>query len=321
MRCKDLQALLQKRTKLIFAHFSGRLSKLSVSDFARLVETFDQHECSFVSVTQAFNTSTSMGRLTLNVLLSFAQFEREVTAERIRDKIAASKKKGIWMGGLVPLGYDVEQIEGGRRLIINEVEAATVRRLFELMKEAGNLGEAARRAKREGHVSKLRHRNDGSLTFGGKPLSRGQLHYLLRNPIYTGKIRHRDQVFNGLHEPVISDELFEEVGVILDANRQGGTRSVKARRKDFPLAGRIIDGTGKHLSTTWTTSKGKVHRYYVSRPGKVQRPRRINAAKLETTIETAVQERLNELEDRFATSLTHAEIEDRTSSRFRRLPL
>lgn len=178
MRCKDLQALLQKRTKLIFAHFSERLSKLSVSDFARLVETFDQHECSFVSVTQAFNTSTSMGRLTLNVLLSFAQFEREVTAERIRDKIAASKKKGIWMGGLVPLGYDVEQIEGGRRLIINEVEAATVRRLFELMKEAGNLGEAARRAKREGHVSKLRHRNDGSLTFGGKPLSRGQLAHL-----------------------------------------------------------------------------------------------------------------------------------------------
>ena len=158
----------------------------SLADFAKMVEVFDARGVSFVAVTQQFNTTTSMGRLTLNVLLSFAQFEREVTGERIRDKIAASKRKGIWMGGLVPLGYEVRD----RQLVINEAEAATVRRIFTRYCELGSVRLLKEELDRNGVRSKIRVSKNG-VESGGQAFSRGALYTLLRNPIYVGEIRHK----------------------------------------------------------------------------------------------------------------------------------
>ena len=157
-------------------------------DFAKIVEVFDAHSVSFVSITQAFNTATSMGRLTLNVLLSFAQFEREVTGERIRDKIAASKKKGMWMGGYPPLGYDVK----GRKLVVNEAEAETVRCIFRRYQELGSVRLLEEHLDEAGIVSKLRTAPDGR-PYGGKPIVRGALYHMLQNRIYRGEIVHKDQ--------------------------------------------------------------------------------------------------------------------------------
>ena len=165
----------------------------SLADFAKIVDVLDAPGASFVSVTQSFNTATSMGRLTLKMLLSFAQFEREVTAERIRDKIAASKRKGMWMGGLVPLGYDAD----GRTLRISETEARIVRRLYDLYLERGTLREVKEQAEQEGLRSKLRQSPSGR-TSGGKPLDRGQIQHLLSNPVYAGRIRHKIAASNTL---------------------------------------------------------------------------------------------------------------------------
>ena len=182
-----LQQLLQDiendEIDVIVVYKVDRLTR-ALSDFARIVEIFDRHEVSFVSVTQQFNTTTSMGRLTLNVLLSFAQFEREVTGERIRDKIAASKKKGMWMGGNPPLGYDAHD----RKLVVNEEEAATVRRIFRLYRQIRSVRELRHRLDAEGITSKRRVMRDGSVT-GGKPTNRGALYHLLRNRIYLGRSR------------------------------------------------------------------------------------------------------------------------------------
>ena len=170
----------------------------SLADFVRLVEIFDTQGVSFVSVTQQFNTTSSMGRLTLNVLLSFAQFEREVTGERIRDKIAASKKKGMWMGGNVPLGYDAS--EGA--LVMNPVEAETVRRIFSLYRELGSVRRIKEEADRLGLQTK-RHVTASGTERGGKPFARGHLYSLLSNPIYAGQIAHKGQLFPGQHLSLI----------------------------------------------------------------------------------------------------------------------
>ena len=178
----------------------------SLADFAKLVERLDGAGASFVSVTQSFNTATSMGRLTLNVLLSFAQFEREVTAERIRDKIAASKRKGLWMGGLVPFGFDAE----GRTLKIREDEAAVVRELFALYVELGSVRAVHEEATRLGFRSRLRMLGNGK-TVGGGAFSRGHIHQMLSNPIYVGRIRHKHLVHDGLHPAIVSPEIWDEV--------------------------------------------------------------------------------------------------------------
>jgi site-specific DNA recombinase len=170
----------------------------SLSDFARMVEIFDGHQVSFVAVTQQFNTTTSMGRLTLNVLLSFAQFEREVTGERIRDKIAASKRKGMWMGGLVPLGYEVRD----RQMTVVESEAATVRHIFQRYCELGSVRLLKEDLDRDGLRSKLRLASNGSRS-GEKSFSRGALYTLLRNPIYVGEIRHKGARYPGQHQPIV----------------------------------------------------------------------------------------------------------------------
>ena len=177
----------------------------SLADFAKMVELFDAHGVSFVAVTQQFNTTTSMGRLTLNVLLSFAQFEREVTGERIRDKIAASKRKGMWMGGVPPLGYDVRE----RRLVINPAEADTVRNIYERYLELGCVRQLSKELEQRGIKSKVRVSRNG-IKSGGCRFSRGALYELLANPIYIGEIRHKQERHPGQHEAILSKELWEK---------------------------------------------------------------------------------------------------------------
>ncbi len=200
------------RVQVIVVYKVDRLTR-SLADFAKIVEILDRSKASFVSVTQAFNTTTSMGRLTLNVLLSFAQFEREVTGERIRDKIAASKRKGMWMGGPVPLGYDVRD----RKLVINEAEAATVRHMFERYLVHGSLVDTAEALASDGVVGKRRIMTSGKVV-GGQPLDRGGLAHLLRNPLYIGKVRHRSLVYDGEHPAIVPAELWDAVQAKLDAN-------------------------------------------------------------------------------------------------------
>src|SRR3981081_1069937 len=182
----------------------------SLADFAKIVEIFDAAGVSFVAVTQQFNTTTSMGRLTLNVLLSFAQFEREVTGERIRDKIAASKQKGMWMGGLVPFGYEVHE----RRLMVNQSEAETVREIFRRYLELGGVRLLMEELNRRGIRSKVRVAKDGK-TSGGTSFFRGALYLVLSNPIYIGEIRHKGVRHPGLHEPIVERELWDKTQLLL----------------------------------------------------------------------------------------------------------
>jgi site-specific DNA recombinase len=188
------------RVDVVVVYKVDRLTR-SLADFARLVEIFDAQGVSFVSVIQQFNTTSSMGRLTLNVLLSFAQFEREVTGERIRDKIAASKKKGMWMGGIVPLGYDASE----RTLVINPAEAETVRHIFALYRELGCVRRVKEEADRLG-LSTKRSTTASGTERGGRPFSRGHIYHLLSNPIYIGEIAHKGQLYPGQHPALIDAE-------------------------------------------------------------------------------------------------------------------
>lgn len=231
----------------------------SLADFAKLVDRLDAAGASFVSVTQSFNTSTSMGRLTLNVLLSFAQFEREVTAERIRDKIAASKAKGMWMGGNVPLGYDAN----GRTLTINEIEAETVRTVFDLYEQHGTIRSVAIEAERLGLRSKTRQTRTGA-TVGGCFLKRGQIHYLLTNPVYAGYIRHKQIVHEGAHLPIINPIRWQSVQDHLKAKASRARRKPNGAVEASPLAGKLFDETGDRLTPSHANKQGRRYRYYVS---------------------------------------------------------
>ena len=216
----------------------------------------------FVSVTQSFNTATSMGRLTLHMLLSFAQFEREVTAERIRDKVAASKRKGLWMGGRVPLGYKKD----GRTLRINEAEAETVRTLYALYRKHETLRQVKAEADRLRLRTKRRFTADGTRT-GGLPFRRGHLHCLLTNPLYAGRIRHQRRVYEGQHPSIIAPELWDAVQTQLQAGAaKPRRRTTKGRAARSPLAGKLFDETGDRLTPSHTKKKnGQRLRYYVSR--------------------------------------------------------
>ena len=235
----------------------------SLADFARIVEAFDKREVSFVSVTQAFNTTSSMGRLTLNVLLSFAQFEREVTGERIRDKIAASKAKGMWMGGVPPLGYDLPEA-GSRKLQVSNAEADTVRHIFSRYLALGSVHALQRELAASGIHSK-RHCTRRGKEMGGTIFSRGALFHLLRNRIYLGQIVHRDMVHDGEHEAIVDGELFAAVQRSLDAHaRRYGARG-KQRIIRAPLTGKLFDASGEPMSPTFSRGQsGKSYRYYVS---------------------------------------------------------
>ena len=256
------------RVDMVVVYKIDRLTR-SLADFAKLVERLEAARCSFVSVTQAFNTSSSMGRLTLNVLLSFAQFEREVTAERIRDKIAASKKKGLWMGGLAPLGYDPHPDPSRRELVVNEAEAQTVRRLFALYLEHGCLNATARAAEGAGLRSKRRVFTNGRVQ-GGTLFSRGQAHKILTNPVYRGLIRHKDKTWPGTHPAIVDADLWEQVQDRLQAasaRRRGTDNSSGASQEvgsTAPLIGKFRDETEDLLTPTHTQRHGRRLRYYVS---------------------------------------------------------
>jgi DNA invertase Pin-like site-specific DNA recombinase len=230
----------------------------SLADFARIVEQFDAHGVSFVSVTQAFNTTSSMGRLTLNVLLSFAQFEREVTGERIRDKIAASKAKGMWMGGLPPLGYDAPATSE-RILRVNQEEAATVRSIFERYLELGSVHKLVQDLEARGIHSKERAYANGRVT-GGQPFSRGALFHLLRNRVYLGEIVHKGDAYAGLHEAIVERAMFDAVQRMLNEHRRQRTsRSHQAA----PLVGKLFLADGRRLTPTHSRgARGKAYRYY-----------------------------------------------------------
>lgn len=252
-----MQAVDDKRVDQIVVYKIDRLTR-SLADFAKLVERLDAAEASFVSVTQSFNTATSMGRLTLNVLLSFAQFEREVTAERIRDKIAASKRKGLWMGGNVPLGYQAN----GRTLKIDDEEANTVRTLYDLYLEHGLIREVKNRADDLDLRSRRRVRGAGRVS-GGTAFDRGHIHHILSNPIYAGRIRHKGQVYDGQHPAIIDPDVWDQVQQTLEgaATKVRGTTR-KATRS--PLVGKLFDETGDRLTPSHSRKAGKRLRYYIS---------------------------------------------------------
>ncbi len=231
----------------------------SLTDFAMLVDRFDAAGASFVSVTQSFNTATSMGRLTLNVLLSFAQFEREVTAERIRDKISASKKKGMWMGGLTPLGYD----SPNRLLVVNEAEAQTVRTIFDLYLKLGNVRLVKQETNRLGLRTKHRPHASGTAR-GGTTFSRGRIYYLLSNPVYIGRIRHKDVSYVGEHDPIIDMESWEATQAQL-AEQRGRGRGRSSSKALSPLAGKFTDETGDRLTASHARKGARRYRYYISR--------------------------------------------------------
>jgi len=250
-----LQAMLAEidagRIDSVVVYKIDRLTR-SLTDFAKLVDRLDAANCSFVSVTQAFNTSSSMGRLTLNVLLSFAQFEREVTAERIRDKIAASKKKGLWMGGNPPLGYDPHPDPTRRELVLNETEAKTVRTLFELHRSSGNLRKTAEHARAQGLRSKLRLNRKGPAR-GGRVMDRGHIHRILTNPIYRGLIQHKSQTYPAKHPAIIDEALWVDVQnqlQLASAKRRGGTSCATPPPSHARWKGRREDATGPALSKT-----------------------------------------------------------------------
>ena len=250
------------RIDMIVVYKIDRLTR-SLSDFARLIDRLEAAGCSFVSVTQAFNTSSSMGRLTLNVLLSFAQFEREVTAERIRDKLAASKKKGMWMGGVVPLGYNAKE----RALHINAEEAALVHEIFSLYRTHRSVARVET-ILAERRVRTKRHSFASGRTRGGVSFTRGAIHHLISNPIYIGKIRHKEQLHEGLHDAIIEPDLWDDVQKTLAANTRG-VQCAKAkphhgRAVRSPLAGKLQDETGDRLTPSHAVKSGRRYRYYVS---------------------------------------------------------
>jgi len=246
------------RVDQIIVYKIDRLTR-SLSDFSKIVDILDAAEASFVSVTQSFNTATSMGRLTLNMLLSFAQFEREVTAERIRDKIAASKRKGLWMGGQVPLGYDAS----GRTLKIRDDEAQTIRMLYDLYEEHGTVRAVKAEAARLGLRTRQRNAADGTVS-GGGAFDRGHIHHILTNPIYAGRIRHKDKVHEGQHDPIIDPERWDRIQHVL---QQGAAKSrgYKTAKRRSHLCGKLFDETGDRLTPSHAkTRKGVRLRYYVS---------------------------------------------------------
>ena len=252
------------RVDTIVVYKIDRLTR-SLADFARIVDRLDKAEASFVSVTQSFNTTTSMGRLTLNVLLSFAQFEREVTGERIRDKIAASKAKGMWMGGLPPLGYDPPTDQTTRALVRNEVEAVQVRSIFNLYLELGSVLALEARLAQEGARSKVWVSARGKRS-GGVALSRGALFHMLRNRVYLGQIVHGDASVANCHPAIVDDDLFAKVQTQLTANtRVRSARPLRSAR--LALRGLVFDADGHPMSPSFGYGRGgRVYRYYVSAP-------------------------------------------------------
>ena len=278
---------------VIVVYKVDRLTR-SLADFAKLVELFDQHNVSFVSVTQQFNTTTSMGRLTLNVLLSFAQFEREVTSERIRDKISASKRKGLWVGGMAPLGYDTKK----RKITVNEAEAERVRDIFRSYLKLGSLNLLMADLRKRGIVTKLRTLKTGE-TVGGVPFTRGSLAHLLRNRFYIGEVAFKGEVLNGEQPAILDKGLFDAVQAKLteQANNHKATRM----NSEALLIGRIFDDCGNRMSPTHARKSRIKYRYYLSsalvqgQPQCAGSVRRVPAAEIEALVIGSLREHLKPL--------------------------
>src|SRR5262245_41148534 len=245
------------KVQIVVVYKVDRLTR-SLADFAKLIELFDAHGVSFVSVTQQFNTTTSMGRLMLNVLLSFAQFEREVTGERIRDKIAASKKKGLWMGGTPPLGYEVRD----RKLVVNEAEAEEVRRIFRRYMQLGTVAKLMVALVAEGCRTK-RYTGASGRTYGDRAFSRGHLYRILSNRIYLGEIVHKDASYPGEHRAIVATELWNRVQALLAASHHA-VRTDERVASPALLKGLIFDGAGNRMSPSHAVKRGVRYRYYVS---------------------------------------------------------
>ncbi|WP_082012489.1 recombinase family protein [Belnapia sp. F-4-1] len=276
----------QGRVDVIVVYKIDRLSR-SLMDFAKLVETMEAHDVTFVSVTQSFNTTTSMGRLTLNVLLSFAQFEREVIGERIRDKFAASRARGMWMGGKVPLGYDVRD----RKLVPNEAEAVRVRRVFEIFVETGSGTETAKRLQAESVTSR-----------SGRPLDKGDVYKLLNLRTYVGEVTHKGQVYPGEHDAIVPRPLWEKAHATLQVSPRA--RAAQNRQHAPALLKGLIFGIdGRALSPTHCRKNDRLYRYYVAQrvlkgdtiedDGIV---RRVSAAEIETAVINQVRALLRQPE-------------------------
>lgn len=279
---------------VIVVYKVDRLTR-SLADFAKLVELFDQHDVSFVSVTQQFNTTTSMGRLTLNVLLSFAQFEREVTSERIRDKIAASKRKGLWVGGKVPLGYAVKD----RNVIVVEREAAQVRAIFQRYLKLGSIYRLMPELQKRGIVTKVQALNTGK-SIGGIPFTSGPLSYLLRNRFYVGEVVYKDEILPGPQAPILDRSLFDAVQQKL-ANQLNNNIATRSRSEAL-LIGKLFDDHGNPMSPSHTRKKGLKYRYYVSQPVMRGQPQkagtfaRVPALAIESLVVQAIRERIKPTE-------------------------
>jgi site-specific DNA recombinase len=287
-----LEDLRAGKVDIIVVYKVDRLTR-SLADFAKLVELFDQHGVSFVSVTQQFNTTTSMGRLTLNVLLSFAQFEREVTSERIRDKIAASKRKGLWVGGMAPLGYDTKD----RKITVNDAEADRVRDIFRSYLELGSLNLLMADLCNRGIVTKVRALKTGQ-TVGGISFTRGPLAYLLRNRFYVGKVAFKGETLAGEQPAIVDQDLFDAVQAKL--NEQINNHRVSRTKSEALLLGRIYDDRGHKMTPSHVRKRGIKYRYYISSAllqGQAEQAgtvSRIPADEIEALVVKCVRGHLNE---------------------------
>jgi len=291
MERPGLQRLLRDveagRIDVIVVYKVDRLSR-SLGDFARIVEVFDRHNASFVSITQAFNTTTSMGRLTLNILLSFAQFEREVIGERIRDKFAASRARGMWMGGVPPLGYDV----GDRKLVVNETEADLVRLVFARFLRLGSATKLAQELRRAGHTTKSWTTQDGKHR-PGKLIDKGALYKVLNNRVYLGEAVHKGVSHPGEHAAIIDPATWDKVQAVLAANRVARANGTRAQTSAL-LRGLIFAPGGHAMTPSHTRKAGRLYRYYVAtdaiRQGYADCPvRSVPAAEIEEAVVAQVR--------------------------------
>jgi DNA invertase Pin-like site-specific DNA recombinase len=277
------------KVDVIVVYKIDRLTR-SLADFAKLVEAFDAKSVSFVAVTQQFNTTTSMGRLTLNVLLSFAQFERELSAERVRDKVAASRRKGKWTGGTVPLGYHAKD----KKLIIDKSEAETVRTIYRLYLELGSFSKLVAELDRRKIVTKCRNTKVAKYR-GGIPFTYGPLAYFLKNRIYIGETHHGGKWFKGEHEAILDRQTFDRVQELLKSNTI--KRRIKFSESGALLQGKLFDDNGNRMSPSFSSKNGVRYRFYVStalhgRTHKAGSVTRISAPEIEGLVEAALSEKL-----------------------------
>lgn len=283
------------KVHIVVVYKIDRLTR-SLMDFSKLVEVFDQYGVTFVSVTQAFNTTTSMGRLTLNVLLSFAQFEREVTGERIRDKVAASKKKGMWMGGCPPFGYDIKD----KQLVVNEEDVPVLRLIFERYLELGCVARLKTDLESKSIKSRLRISEKGFKS-GGENFSRGALYHLLKNPILVGKIRHKGNIYDGLHPAIIPEPMWERVQEQLISQARRTRNMRKQTSIGSLLKGKLFDEKGIPYSPCYTSRGSIKYCYYINQALLQYRHQpkgvlaRVPANEIERAVESAIREQLPDI--------------------------